>query len=70
MVYELTKAEIELKYTIHIPDIYKIYHMLTIMQMQLTHLYTFATKVMLGHVERVTQHPHGSAIQSDSNSTV
>jgi hypothetical protein len=40
------------------------------MHMQLTHLHNFATKAMLGHVERIRQHPHDSAIKSDSNSTV
>jgi hypothetical protein len=63
MVYELIKPEIELKFTSHIPDIYKIYHMLILMQMQLTHLYIFAMKVMLGHVERITPCPHDSVIQ-------
>ncbi len=56
MVFKLTRPEIELKYTSHVSDIYKIYHMLTLSQMQLTHLYIFATKAMQGHVERITQH--------------
>jgi hypothetical protein len=44
-----------------------IFDMLASMQMQLTLLNILATKAMLGHVERITQHRHDSAIRFDLN---